>query len=95
MLIFREGTPNPSNLKPRPKDQGNLSFRDSLSNPFPLAPGHRPVLRPGQPFLGVNTSKLPPGCVIPDNVPPGHVSVRNVPVEVLQETIEVRGKFPE
>jgi hypothetical protein len=51
---------------------------DSLSNP--LAPG-RPVMNPGKDWIGIDTSKLPPGSVVPDGVPgsavtpPGHVSV--------------------
>jgi hypothetical protein len=34
------------------------------------------VLRLGQPYIEVETGKLPPGTVIPDNVPPGHVGVK-------------------
>jgi len=92
--IYREGNPNPSNLTPRPSDNGLLSFRDSLSNPWPLEAGQRPVLRPGQPYIEVNTGKLPPGSVIPDNVPPGHVGVNNVPVQVIQDAVSGRGRFP-
>jgi hypothetical protein len=43
--------------------------------------------RPGEPYIEVNTAKLPPGSVIPDNVPPGHVSVNNVPVIVIQDAV--------
>jgi hypothetical protein len=51
-----------------------LSFRDSLSNPMtPGTPGplggNRPVLRPGEPYMAIDTSKLPPGSVRPDGVP--------------------------
>jgi hypothetical protein len=37
--IDREGTPSPGNLAPRADDKGMLSFRSTLSNPFPLEPG--------------------------------------------------------
>jgi hypothetical protein len=97
-VIYREGTPRPGNLTPRAVDDGMLSFRDSLSNPWtPPAerpPGWRPVLRPDEPYIGIATSQLPPGSVIPDNVPPGHVSVTGVSVEDLQAAVTERGKFP-
>ncbi|MCA9933099.1 MAG: hypothetical protein KC415_04210, partial [Anaerolineales bacterium] len=96
-IIYRGGGTNPGNLTPRPQDKGMLSFRDSLSNPYPLAEGQRPVLEPGKGYFGVHTSHLSPGSVIFDNVPPGHVSVYNVPPEVMQEAIRltgIRGKFP-
>jgi hypothetical protein len=107
--IYREGRPSPSNLTPRPQDNGYLSFRDSLSNPVepgvPGPPGGRPVFRPGEEYMRIDTSKLPPGTVIPDGVPPGHVSVRNVPPEVLKNAVtpkppkppygpDASGKFP-
>ncbi len=96
-IIYREGRPNPSNLTSRPQDEGMLSFRDSLSNPYPLQEGQRPVFRPGEPYFGIDTSKLPPGSVIYDNEPPGHVSVQNVTPEELQQAVNdtnVRGKCP-
>jgi hypothetical protein len=97
-VIYREGGASPSNLTARPQDHGNLSFRDSLSNPItpgvsgPLG-GNRPILRPGEPYIAVDTSKLPSGSVVPDGVPgslttpPGHVSVNNVPPEVLRGAV--------
>ena len=61
-VIYREGTPRPGNLTPRAVDDGMLSFRDSLSNPWvPPAerpPGWRPVLRPDEPYIGIDTSQL-------------------------------------
>jgi len=93
-IIYREGDPNPGNLTPRAVDEGNLSFRDSLSNPVPLAAGQRPVLRPGEKYFGIDTSQLPKGSVVYDNVPPGHVSVRGVPPHVLKAAVVERGKFP-
>jgi RHS repeat-associated protein len=92
-FIYRGGTAGPSNLTPRPKDNGFLSTRDSLSNPWPLRPGQRPVLPVGEPIQVIDTSRLPPGSVIPDGQPygpmrPGHVSVGpNVPAQTVQEAI--------
>lgn len=94
-MIYREGRTNPSNLTPRPSDQGLLSFRNSLSNPYPLPEGQRPVFRPGQPYFGIDTSQLPEGSVIYDNVPPGHVSVEGVPPDVLKAAVTERGSFPD
>lgn len=93
-LIYREGNPSPGNLTARAIDEGNLSFRDSLSNPFPLKEGQRPVFRPNQPYFSIDTSKLPADSVIPDNKPPGHVSVKGVSPEVLKDAVSERGKFP-
>jgi hypothetical protein len=87
-IIYREGNPNPGNLTPRPTDEGVLSFRDSLSNPItpghPGPPGGRPVFRPGEPYIAVDTSQLPAGSVIPDDNPPGHVGVIGVPPEAIK-----------
>jgi hypothetical protein len=91
-VIYREGTPRPGNLTPRPVDNGALSFRDTLSNPIGSA--ERPVLRPGEPYIGIDTSRLPPGSDVVDNVPPGHVSVTGVSVEEYLEALIERGKFP-
>lgn len=73
-------------------DNGALSFRDSLSNPIGSA--ERPVLRPGEPYIGIDTSRLPPGSVVADNLPPGHVSVTGVSVEEYLDALIERGKFP-
>ena len=91
-IIYREGAPSPSNLTPRAVDEEGLSFRDSLSNPTSSA--NRPVLQPGKDFIGIDTSKLPPGSVVYDNVPPGHVSVRGVTPEQLKAAVVERGKLP-
>src|SRR5688572_5856349 len=48
-FLYRSGTKGDSNLNPRPADNGMLSTRDSLSNPWPLEPGQQPPLRLGQP----------------------------------------------
>jgi len=91
-IVYRGGTPSPGNLTPRPSDAGRLSFRESLSNPFPLLPGQRPVFEVGKPYFGVRTSDLPSGSVILDNTPPGHVSVWNVSPSQLKSSVCVRGK---
>jgi hypothetical protein len=84
-LIFREGATNPGNLTPRAIDNGELSFRDSLSNPWPRPAGKSPVFEPGEPYFGVDPSELPSGSVIYDNTPPGHVGVHNVPWSTIKE----------
>lgn len=88
---FTEEATSPSTLKLRPGEDA-LSFRDSVSNPLPKT--ERPVFRPGDDYMGIDTSKLPPGSVVPDNVPPGHVSVQGVTAEQLQQAVIERGKFP-
>ncbi len=90
---FREGAPSPSNLRVRPGEEA-LSFRDSLSNPWPLAEGQRPVFRPGEPYFGVNTAKLPAGSVIPEGVPPGHVSVVGVDPGVIRDAVIQQPPWP-
>lgn len=91
--IFRNGDASPSNLTPRPKDDRVLSFRDSLSNPYPLPPGQLPVLRPGNEYRQFDVSKLPPGSVVFDHDPPGHVGVQGMSVEELKKAIVGRGRF--
>jgi hypothetical protein len=91
--IFRNGGTAPNNLTPRPKDEDVLSFRDSLSNPYPLPPGQVPVLRIGNDYRQFDVSKLPPGSVIFDHNPPGHVGVRGVSLQELRDAIVGKGKF--
>jgi hypothetical protein len=91
-VIYREGTPRPGNLTPRSVDDGALSFRDSLSNPIDSA--GRPVFRPGEPYIGIDTSQLPSDSVIMDDVPPGHVSVTGVSPEDLRQAVIERGVLP-
>jgi uncharacterized protein RhaS with RHS repeats len=91
-VIYREGTPRPGNLTPRGVDDGALSFRDSLSNPIDSA--NRPVFRPGEQYIGVDAAQLPPGSVIFDDVPPGHVSVAGLSAQDLQQAVVERDTFP-
>ena len=96
-LIYRAGNPSPSNLRPRVGEEA-LSFRESLSNPYPLPTGQRPVFRPGDAYFAVDAGLLPEGTVIWDDEPPGHVSVRGLDAETLQDAIRVtgvRGRLPE
>ncbi len=93
--LYRAGKPtSPSNLKPRAIDQGKLSFRDTLSNPWPLKPGQRPVFEPGDAYFGIDGSKLPSGTIVPDDDPPGHVFVTDVTPEEIQQAVVERGRFP-
>ncbi len=89
--IFRAGKTNPGNLRPRAGEDG-LSFRAHLSNP--VGSGARPVLRPGDDYIEVDPSRLPPGSVDYDNQPDGHVTVRATPEEV-KEAVTNRGRLPE
>lgn len=75
-----------------------LSFRDSLSNPIDsMTPGPlngRAVFSPGSDYIAIDPSKLPVGTVIPDNIPPGHVSVIGPTVDQLKDAMTGRGSFP-
>jgi len=93
--LYRAGKPNPANLKPRAVDQGKLSFRDSLSNPWPIEAGQRPVFQPGDSYFAIDPSRLPAGSVIPDSHPQGHVSVADVPPDVIRDAVIERGKLPD
>lgn len=94
-LIYRGGSQTDNSLT----DKGTgLSFRDSLSNPLAT---QRPVLRLGEKYFAVDTSKLPRGSVIFDNQPLGHVSVRGLTPEQIRRAIVdpqgnrfLGGKFP-
>ena len=90
-VIYRGGGRSPSNLKLR-KGEDHLSFRSSLSNPYPGDP--QPTMRPGREYIGIDPSGLPPGSVIVDNVPPGHVSVYVNDVDLLRSLIVEKGRFP-
>jgi len=52
-------------------------------------------MKPGKPFIAVDTSKLPPGSVVPDNIPPGHVSVKATAEQIVNAIDKSKsGKFP-
>jgi hypothetical protein len=94
-IIYRGGGKSPSNFRLR-EGEDALSFRDSMSNP--LSPGS-PVLRPGKDYVGIDTSRLPAGSVVPDGVvgsahtPPGHVSVYLNDPDLLKAAIIESGRF--
>jgi len=90
-VIYRGGGRSPSNLTLREGEEA-LSFRSSLSNPYPS--GRQPVFRPGREYIGIDTSGLPPGSVVVDNVPQGHVSVFVDDVDLLRSLIVEKGRFP-
>lgn len=91
--IFRGGNQTLKSLTPRPIDKEILSFRDSLSNSYPLPPGQRPVLAPGKKYMEFDSSEFPPGSVIFDHNPPGHVSVRGLSPEQLMDLVREVKKF--
>jgi RHS repeat-associated protein len=91
-VIYRGGGANPGNLTVRP-GESSVSFRSSLSNPMPSE--GTAVLNPGKSYIAVDTGKLPPGSVVVDNVPPGHVSVTASAATIKDAVIkEQSGKFP-
>jgi hypothetical protein len=60
------------------------------------------VFRTGEKYFAVDTSKLPPGSVVRDDVPPGHVSVNGLtPDQIQQANVDPQGdpflggKFPQ
>jgi RHS repeat-associated protein len=75
-MIYRTGSRTDNALT----DASGVSFRDSLSSS--LSPQHPQVFRPGDKVWAVDTSGLPPGTVVRDGVPPGHVSVLATPDEI-------------
>jgi hypothetical protein len=88
-LIYRGGSRTDWQLT----DHGTgVSFRDSLSNPV----NGPAVLRPGEKYFAVNTRDLPAGSWVPDNNPPGHVSVYGLDAEVIRRAIveEHSARFP-
>jgi hypothetical protein len=58
------------------------------------------VLIPGREYVGIDTSELPAGSVVPDGVlgsaetPPGHVSVYIDDPALLKALITEFGRFP-
>jgi hypothetical protein len=91
--LYRAGKPNPSNLTPRPGEDG-VSYWDRLANPWSLEPGHRPVFRPGEPYHAIDPSQLPTGSVVP-TPPEGHWIVgRDVSPDRIKSAVRERDVFP-
>jgi RHS repeat-associated protein len=89
-LFYRAGKTNLGNFKLRPGEAG-LSARDTLSNPWPLAPGQRPVFRLGDSYVEIDPAKLPIDSW--EIEPDGHVSITAAP-EVIQNAIVGKGALP-
>ena len=66
-------------------DKGmGLSLRDSISNPIDRSLA---TLHPGQKYFAVDTRRLPSEAVVPDNMPPGHVSVFGLTPDQIRDAI--------
>ena len=61
-----------------PTDPTGVSFRDSISS----SADRVQVFKPGDKIYAVDTAQLPPGSVVRDGVPDGHVSVIATPDEI-------------
>jgi chorismate synthase len=83
--IYRSASGTPDSLTPRSGVDdvagGGLSFFDSLNNPG---------VKPGK-YVEVDTSKLVTLIAIPDNNPPGHVTVTPGSLQALQDWAATRG----
>jgi hypothetical protein len=90
--LYRSGKPTPSNLTPRPGEDG-ISFWDRLANPCPLEPGTQPLFRPGELYFTVDPSQLPAGSVVP-TPPEGHWIVKGEPPERIKPAVTGRDVLP-
>ena len=90
--LYRSGKPKPSNIRSRPGEDG-VSFRDTLSNPWPLGPGQKPIFPLGGRFFAVDPSRLPDGSVI-QTPPEGHWIIKGVPPDLIKQAVTERGAFP-
>jgi len=73
-FIYRTGSQTDNALT----DAAGVSFRDSVSS----SADRVQVFDPGAKIWAVDVSKLPPGSVVPDGNPAGHVSVLATPSEI-------------
>lgn len=89
-ILYRGGGRNVGNFTPRPRDHGELSFWDSLSNRYAWEAG---VFKPGGGWVAVDTRGFPVGSVFA-TPPPGHYVVAGVPPQVIQAAIVGSSKFP-
>jgi hypothetical protein len=81
-VIYRTGSRTENALT----DPSGVSLRDSVSSS--LSAEHPQVFRPGDKIWGVDTAKLPPGSVVRDGTPAGHVSVFASPEEINAAVVE-------
>jgi hypothetical protein len=91
-LVFRKGGVNPANQRPRAKDEGRLSCWDSLTR---RTEEGGPAFPPGSEWFAVDVGRLPPFAVEYDNDPPGHVSIVDLPPDVVKAAVVMRGRIPE
>jgi hypothetical protein len=85
--IYRSGGRSPSELQ----HGVDVSFRDSLSEPWPQG-SSGPVFNKRE-YIVVDTKALPPGSVVYDHNPPGHVTV-NAPVRQIKDAVVRKDRFP-
>lgn len=68
----------------------DYSVRDTPSNPWPMR-DTGPVFRVGKKITEVDAAKLPPGSVVRDNIPPGHVNIDGSLLwDLIQKAIKKR-----
>jgi hypothetical protein len=84
--LYRTGSQTDNALT----DPSGVSFRDSATSSANKAQ----VFKPGDKIWVIDTTKLPPGSVIRDGVPPGHVSIRATPEQIRAATIPVTPENP-
>ena len=89
--FYRAGGRNLGNFRLRP-GESMISARTSLSNPWPLSPGQRPVFRLGDDYVEIDPGRLSGGYEI-DIEPDGHVSITASP-EVIQNAVIGKGRLP-
>jgi len=80
--IYRTGSRTEGALT----DPSGVSFRDSVSSS--TSSEHPQVFRQGDKIWGVDTAKPPPGSVVRDGVPEGHVSVSATPDEITSAIVD-------
>ena len=79
-LIYRTGAQTDNALA----DASGVSFRDSVSS----SADRVQVFRRGDKIWAVDTSKLPPGSVVRDGVPAGHVTVIASPAQIRAAIVD-------
>jgi hypothetical protein len=79
-LIYRTGPRTDNALT----DASGVSFRDSISS----SADRVQVFRRGDKIWAVDTSKLPPGSVVRDGGPAGHVTVRATPAQIREAVVD-------
>ncbi len=78
--VYRTGSRTDAALT----DPTGVSFRDSISS----SADRVQAFKVGDKIYGVDTAKLPPGSVIRDGVPDGHVSIRATPAQIRAAVVD-------